>query len=494
MSIGIIAQTSSKKSIKIEEAKSSSVNYATVKNDKILVTGFNFFGDSQHYYSCLLDTNLNIIHYINHREIDDQVQSGFVDLMFTDDGGYLISKMTGADSVGYDLFKYDINNELDWFTPVYSSNFKFVTKIIETDTSFFMFGTMDTYVNDEEDFVYQVFVDEVSSDGEYKSTKILYEKAAYLSFGDAIVVDSMFVVSYTDPGSFSSTTPFYGIDYFNFYDRNFNVIDSRTDVAHSKTINYLNDNFYFSTKWIPDPDLAFNLPRHLVRKMPSDLEIEWTNDYIYPPFSFTYDILGLNGTIQEMWPDPRGGFYLVGDISGKESHFSDNPTTIPFGPLTIGTSLIKIDEEGNEIWSYVDDFDYIVPKAAATLSSGNVIIVGEGQVQDEDGIFRRTVTAIKLDKDGCHEPGCRESVSVLDIGDNRITISPNPSEGMFAAAFDNFLLEEILVTDINGSIVYSVKSSSAQVDINITNYPSGIYNATFINSKKEAITKRLVKK
>ncbi len=302
------------------------------------------------------------------------------------------------------------------------------------------------------------------------------------------------MASYLFSESFAPTPKFSSTNRVVIYDIDFNILDHWEDTGYGENLNSINDSYYLSTWYIDNPELTQNEPHHIVRNISSDLELEWTQEYLYPLFRDVPSVLGADNIIRKMWPDTRGGLYVVGDLVGPSDAFLENPPMFPGGDLKRGTSLIKINEEGEQQWEYKDNFDFINPMAAATLSSGNILIVGEGLILDENGIQRETITAIKLDKDGCHEPGCREDVSVLEDKQSQIKITPNPSNGIFDFICENLNFKKITIVNSSGKEIYSIDNPNSNFRIDISNHPSGVYIVTLIHSNNEILTKKLVKR
>ncbi len=493
----LLSQTSMRKTIRLDNSISTRVHGYDIKNDQLLIVGFNFKGDSSYNYVALLDTNLNLIQYENlHNEFGIISTGGQTKFSQTSDGGALIPiYFTPFDSTAYSLIKYDRELNIEWILKPPSNNWRFNVKYIETDSSYFIFGETSRYKDGNPDsLIHQIFVDEVSLGGEFISHRILFEKAAFRNLGDAIIVDDKFVVTYQYSDSFIFDVFFEGTNRIVTYDQSFNVFNSYEDDGYWENLISVEDGFYVSARYLEDPTVTQNIPHHIVRKLSPDLDLEWTQEYLYPLFQFNDNVLGVNNIIRRMWPDPRGGLYIVGDLIGPDNAFLENPPMYPGGDLKRGTSLIKINEEGEQQWVYKDNFDFINPMAAATLSSGNIIIVGEGLILDENGIQRETITAIKLDKDGCHEPGCREGVNVLDEIRDHINITPNPSNGIFNISCENSNLTKVTIVDSSGKEIYSIENPSSNFEIDISNHPSEIYIATFINTRNEKLTKKLVKR
>ena len=94
-------------------------------------------------------------------------------------------------------------------------------------------------------------------------------------------------------------------------------------------------------------------------------------------------------------------------------------------------------------------------------------------------IFNATANgdyAVINTQNGCSDTSSCFTISGLGLNENAlniITISPNPSNGIFSINSDNLNLIEIEIYNLQGEIVY--KSNSANGSIDLSKEPKGIY-------------------
>jgi hypothetical protein len=77
---------------------------------------------------------------------------------------------------------------------------------------------------------------------------------------------------------------------------------------------------------------------------------------------------------------------------------------------------------------------------------------------------------------------------------NDLTISPNPSNGLFKIVFDSERVRKIKITNIFGSAVYQETTNLATRNIDLTNLSSGIYfvQVTDVSNNKLSIWKLIL--
>ena len=81
-----------KKTIRLDNSLSTKVKGVDIHDDRILVVGFNFKGDSSYNYVAILDTNFNLLNYENlHKEFGNISTGIRTNYSFTSDGGALIA-------------------------------------------------------------------------------------------------------------------------------------------------------------------------------------------------------------------------------------------------------------------------------------------------------------------------------------------------------------------------------------------------------------------
>ena len=73
-----------------------------------------------------------------------------------------------------------------------------------------------------------------------------------------------------------------------------------------------------------------------------------------------------------------------------------------------------------------------------------------------------------------------------------VRIYPNPTNGMFTLEFEADGAYMITITDIIGMLVFRQTTAAQTVQINISNYPAGVYLLTINDGKRQNVT-RIVK-
>ncbi len=92
------------------------------------------------------------------------------------------------------------------------------------------------------------------------------------------------------------------------------------------------------------------------------------------------------------------------------------------------------------------------------------------------------ITYSFTDNNGCTNTAS-DSIYVLDctginnlfLNDNEIKIYPNPAKNMLTISSENFLPDEITITDISGKVLLLNKPNHKKVELDITNFNAGNY-------------------
>jgi hypothetical protein len=84
-------------------------------------------------------------------------------------------------------------------------------------------------------------------------------------------------------------------------------------------------------------------------------------------------------------------------------------------------------------------------------------------------------------------------LGITSLTDNaNISIQPNPTNGLFSIVVSDFTgNDELSIFNYNGQLISKMKLNSNKEIINLSDYPSGIYNIV-INDGKEVRTSRVV--
>jgi hypothetical protein len=164
--------------------------------------------------------------------------------------------------------------------------------------------------------------------------------------------------------------------------------------------------------------------------------------------------------------------------------------------------LMKLSPNGETIWERRDtifisemdditDFTTHKTKKHIMLLSGSIVMVGSLQQSESLG-SKRFGYVIKVDKDGCIEPECREVVNIEDslFEYSDIRIFPNPSSGLFT-----IIAKEKCKVDIYDFLGQKINSSDIlrkQHSFDLLINPDGIYFCR-ISKGNSAETLKLVK-
>ncbi|MFK7787757.1 MAG: T9SS type A sorting domain-containing protein, partial [Crocinitomicaceae bacterium] len=85
------------------------------------------------------------------------------------------------------------------------------------------------------------------------------------------------------------------------------------------------------------------------------------------------------------------------------------------------------------------------------------------------------------------------NVSIDEIEQSDLNIYPNPTNGFITLSSNDSYLEEITLVNIQGQIVLSKDVSSKKIEIDVAEYPSGVYFMTAQLSNGQTTTKKLIK-
>lgn len=105
--------------------------------------------------------------------------------------------------------------------------------------------------------------------------------------------------------------------------------------------------------------------------------------------------------------------------------------------------------------------------------------------------------ALIITENGCTDTSACVSVVGLSIQEAQqseaISISPNPSKGMFNLSLPSEIKGQLEVKSIDGKILYSELISSTKLTIDLSNYASGLYILNVTDNKGKKIVEKLMK-
>jgi hypothetical protein len=113
----------------------------------------------------------------------------------------------------------------------------------------------------------------------------------------------------------------------------------------------------------------------------------------------------------------------------------------------------------------------------ATVNGNYAVIITVNNCSD-------TSACVNINSVGLENPGGTNSV---------VQVYPNPNTGWFTLSTENYDLQRIEIFNGLGENVYSLQSPSAQVQINISNLPAGVYYLKAVGEKEQRIIKVVIR-
>jgi Secretion system C-terminal sorting domain len=217
----------------------------------------------------------------------------------------------------------------------------------------------------------------------------------------------------------------------------------------------------------------------LVVRLNSNMQFEWVKAY------------GDNTSVANGLSDMQAAGEEEWICAGQEVYlFEDGRQGLP-------AWLMKIDSQGNVIWSRHDTISqhghYL--SSVAVMASGSIVAVGYLNL----GGSNRGIV-IKVDKDGCIDPGCREtsSNSTISFPSEKWMIYPNPTTNEVHIKSNNGPGPAVIrFFDTHGKLVCEEMLSTSSEDhtLSLAHLASGIYfytidrNGLLIDSGKLVLVK-----
>jgi hypothetical protein len=342
---------------------------------------------------------------------------------------------------------------------------------------------------------YEIYVSNFDKQGNFIDRRVLFDGSIRLFLDDVYYDDTGYILGISRTTSAQSTYNA-GRNYILSFDKSFNLLQEWTGGSWDVfSINKHENGSIYSIANHKNNNEG-DLPAHVVRKINADYQLEWYERYLDPPFYF-YEVgqpvIGYN-LGRKLFSDPRGGYYLVGDLWGTPNVFGTyNPD--PYHVIT-GTSLTKITDDGEMEWTYRDTTNYIYPVEAGRLSSGSLVIVGSGYEYNEElGFWGSVLVMIKTDADACEVPGCRltSSTDPSVIEDNNINVFPNPViDELNISVADNHDFYKIKLFSVEGKLIRETEFYNT-TKIQLSDLRRGVYLVELENQKGIKTTKKIIK-
>ena len=156
-------------------------------------------------------------------------------------------------------------------------------------------------------------------------------------------------------------------------------------------------------------------------------------------------------------------------------------------------TIIKLDFRGEILWqehfplAFTNNGEYWLHQLTGLdiMPSGSILATGYGESNENEYCS----FLIKLDKNGCVEPGCR-SVTVKDEVIDEISIYPNPNSGSFVVE----CLGEatISIYDISGVKIMQKSLGKGKNDITLSDKHNGVFIAKIACNSNISVHKIVV--
>jgi Secretion system C-terminal sorting domain len=223
------------------------------------------------------------------------------------------------------------------------------------------------------------------------------------------------------------------------------------------------------------------------------IDDNFTLEWVYVNDWFNQDVINHSLTLYRLYDllvRDDGTILAAGVLLDTlfTSYFSGphDPKAYKWTPVLLG-----LGENGNLLWQkYIDP--ELIPYGwiydMAETADGGVILVGQQWFYPND-LGYGSPWALKLDKDYCYEPGCRDS-SVLfkpqlkPQGD--LEIRPNPANGKFQVLLSDQNLADkpvLILYNVLGQLMLEQKLTQPIENINISILPIGTYFVHINGSK-----------
>ena len=200
-------------------------------------------------------------------------------------------------------------------------------------------------------------------------------------------------------------------------------------------------------------------------KRDTNFNVIWNTSFGLPT-SYRNNLIDISAS-------PDGGWVAAGQ-------YVETGDDIPFGGYR-AAMIAKVNADGDSLWSRLDTlFDHTQIASTPYLSgvvvlpSGSVIACGHVN-KTYPGPGKSYGWLIKVDKDGCMEPGCNDIVNSTNLTPllENFMAYPNPVADNLTITGSG--MYDLQIIGLNGEVLVTKKNLFESVDINMKDYPSGSY-------------------
>jgi len=214
--------------------------------------------------------------------------------------------------------------------------------------------------------------------------------------------------------------------------------------------------------------------RASVYRLDSLGDLIWSKDFAPLPSQY------LNYSFSAIHELSNGNFMAAGADY-------DLALTVPGFSHTTRVRLFEMNSVGDSLWSqqyshYGGNSDDYLFDMKPTADGGYIMcgyIINNSLPQLND------VLVIKVDSNGCDDiPSCTVGVEDVTILENDILVYPNPNNGRFTIDVDNVKDAIFQLFTITGKEVLSKKINKSLTQLDVSDYPKGIYFYQLLNENQ----------
>lgn len=234
-------------------------------------------------------------------------------------------------------------------------------------------------------------------------------------------------------------------------------------------------------------------PRQQIIKLNTKGKKIWSYDDIYDDIYEYYEYISIFKTKDE-------GIVAVG-----QNYNQPKDGLPPSGRCGI---ITRIDKNGSllwrrKVWDVNVPFNHCGFNSGTELEDGSLLITGWWRDTLPDPYYDTNVWLIKLDSNGCYNPGCvgNDSVTttqnIIVIGREMIKLSPNPANDYIKVSWNKTPTpaKSLVVYDLSGKAILQslISDKSGSTELSISELPSGLYVLKIFGDKWESAPEKFVK-
>lgn len=258
----------------------------------------------------------------------------------------------------------------------------------------------------------------------------------------------------------------------------------KTDI---KTIGFSNNSTAILFPYITD---SFYIPQQRVLKFDSVGNIVWKYDDMSVQKEGTQEFIS-------MFKTQNDDLVVVGHQYFVQKN-EDRRTGV----------IMRVSKDGKlkwkrRVWDLNTPFGHSGFHNGVELEGGSLLITGWWRDTASAPNYDTNVWLIKLDSNGCYNPGCSgddivaSQHNIIVLSKDLLKISPNPAPNQILCSWSNTPSEAkyISVFDLNGVEIMKqdVTAKAGNISIDISRVPSGVYFVKLFGDRWESSPEKIVK-